>query len=260
MDHPDVTRLYKFMPWSDRVKALIENEEIWFSRMDAFNDPFEGIYSVNRNMEAFQFAALAFKHYQNNDGIGWSDISKLLSEKVVNEDLSIKEDALIQLDCAVDSMIDEVRGIGILSLSEVADSILMWSHYADNHKGICIEFERELLELSGDSKHCRPVQYSTDYPQPRVRDLLADEHLLTTQVVYTKAAEWSYEKEWRIWAEKGNTLRKTPGKIRSIILGASWDGDLDKVYEMAMGNSIKLKLAKKIEGRYEIEITPYIRK
>ena len=35
------------------------------------------------------------------------------------------------------------RRFGVCALGERADSILMWSHYADEHAGICIEFDTE---------------------------------------------------------------------------------------------------------------------
>ena len=34
-----------------------------------------------------------------------------------------------------------INNIGIFSLSKVPDNILMWSHYADSHKGIVLEFD-----------------------------------------------------------------------------------------------------------------------
>ena len=33
-----------------------------------------------------------------------------------------------------------------LCLSENNSSVLMWSHYADNHKGICIEYDFESIK------------------------------------------------------------------------------------------------------------------
>src|SRR3954471_5525958 len=44
---------------------------------------------------------------------------------------------------------------GVLSLSERWNSVLMWSHYADNHRGVCIEFD--LAE--GSYPSLQPVNY-----------------------------------------------------------------------------------------------------
>ena len=42
---------------------------------------------------------------------------------------------------------------GISCLSESDESLLMWAHYANNHCGMCVEYD--LLEISGTRiKHC----------------------------------------------------------------------------------------------------------
>jgi Protein of unknown function (DUF2971) len=50
--------------------------------------------------------------------------------------------------------------VGMLCVTERNDSVLMWSHYANKHQGVCLQF-RGLENLS------RPplrVSYSDDYP------------------------------------------------------------------------------------------------
>jgi hypothetical protein len=87
--------------------------------------------------------------------------------------------------------------LGVLSLSEVPDNLLMWSHYADQHKGIVIEFDSGHQTFSCKRKetdefyHCRKVVYSN------VRPTILSNHGAVS-VLLTKAVDWSYEKEWRI--------------------------------------------------------------
>lgn len=53
-------------------------------------------------------------------------------------------------------------GIGAFTIK--CDNILMWSHYADNHKGICLEFD-----FNKDPLFCQDpfwkVNYRNKYPK-----------------------------------------------------------------------------------------------
>lgn len=51
--------------------------------------------------------------------------------------------------------------MGISCLSESDDSLLMWAHYANNHCGICVEYE--LLEINRQLGFSPvPIIYSDD--------------------------------------------------------------------------------------------------
>lgn len=52
---------------------------------------------------------------------------------------------------------DAVR---VVCLSEVYDSMLMWSHYAQNHTGYCIEYDFEENDMF--YRHLYPVIYTKD--------------------------------------------------------------------------------------------------
>ena len=46
--------------------------------------------------------------------------------------------------------------LGILCLSERRDDILMWSHYASSHCGVCLEFDTKRMpfEKAGAVNYC----------------------------------------------------------------------------------------------------------
>lgn len=87
------------------------------------------------------------------------------------------------------------RKMLICCLSRSYKNTLMWTHYADSHKGCCIE-------VKVDSKvDCYNVDYSSDIQFVRngKEELI---HVLTT-----KSSYWSYEEEVRfIKEEKHNYL------------------------------------------------------
>jgi hypothetical protein len=95
---------------------------------------------------------------------------------------------------------------GIISLSESPDNLLMWSHYADEHKGIVVEFEvdeHDPFDLfithippeSSDAKFGR-VSYrkSRKYPYDIDKKSI---NSIRDYYYLSKSDEWIYEKEFR---------------------------------------------------------------
>lgn len=95
------------------------------------------------------------------------------------------------------------RAIGCFST--VPDDVLMFSHYADNHRGLCVGFNTRLLVQSLTSKNAplradiRPVWYFSTMPN---LSLVTQPALCAT----CKHDIWAYEHEFRIFMAKGSSL------------------------------------------------------
>lgn len=112
----------------------------------------------------------------------------------------------------------------ICSFSNNENSMLMWSHYADQHKGIMIEywFGGDLPDGVGIEE----VNYSYDTQRNKEKDLY-----LFNQYLLTKNKEWSYEEEVRLFCFGQNKIyfeksdypnidrSKINARIRSITFG-----------------------------------------
>jgi hypothetical protein len=75
-------------------------------------------------------------------------------------------------------------------------SILMWSHYAQGHKGFCIKYRRQDSYLLS-SPYCKPVLYRRSMPKLALDDPSRLQALVDL-VFWTKSEEWEYEREWRL--------------------------------------------------------------
>ena len=106
--------------------------------------------------------------------------------------------------------------MGITCLSEVPDSLLMWSHYANNHRGFCVS--DNLLALNQKLQFSAiPVLYTQERvclrSIPLDQDALNKETMsLFIQSLTSKSPEWSYEKEWRIIRDEA-------------VCGSRWDDE-----------------------------------
>lgn len=104
-------------------------------------------------------------------------------------------------------------------LTEDKDNMLMWSHYADGHQGICVEYDLKRLNEDpyGIIDHLFPVIYRDNRVIHRDIDSLlnsyndlikaicghyvhdGDEELDDLLPLFlTKSTVWQYENEWRI--------------------------------------------------------------
>ena len=136
---------------------------------------------------------------------------------------------------------------------------LMWSHYAEGHKGFCIEydFSNGLKEL--ESGLILPVIYSEErvkYPwsvlfvdnkDNEANDLVGAYAKILTLV--SKDEMWNYEKEWRIIVpgHVGGKNIKMP-QISCIYLGALCsDKDCKTIIEIA--KEIRVPVKKMVVGR-----------
>ena len=105
----------------------------------------------------------------------------------------------------------EKKKYSICCFSNSYQEILMWSHYADKHQGICVELE---VEENSNIQSVNVVykKYITDiYPSLNTKDTA--KHILKHKI-----SKWSYEKERRFFLKKKKGTYKI-GKITKILLG-----------------------------------------
>ena len=106
--------------------------------------------------------------------------------------------------------------IGVLCLSSVENDILMWSHYADSHRGICLQFDG-YFEFFANTQEVK-------YPpvRPRINPFRQSKLEMTEAALLTKAEHWQYEKEWRLiqYTKGPGVYRFPPEALTGVILGA----------------------------------------
>lgn len=117
-------------------------------------------------------------------------------------------------------IINKKTNLGICSLSEAHDHELMWAHYADQFRGICIEYYvPRLLEALSEDIELAKVSYSEQ--NYRVFPKTASDSDTAKRILSTKNHRWFYEREWRLLSpSKGriNLARNT--SIRTVFFGS----------------------------------------
>jgi len=152
---------------------------------------------------------------------------------------------------------------GMICLSELNNHVLMYSHYADSHKGLCLRFDTSRLNeaLNNDTHfhHLRPVFYCAQTPKI---DFKKHPALFTT----CKDSVWAYEKEYRIFLVKGDKplpygeYAFDPSAITSITFGCRATEETiasTRRIASAASHNIDYFLAKQKTDRFGITCEPY---
>jgi hypothetical protein len=144
-------------------------------------------------------------------------------------------------------ILDNVSKVyGVLCLEKNCDSILMWGHYCDKHRGLVIGFDSSSEVFQGKKgRGLRPVVYvkervlfdaTWDQRDPKV---MAFEE----QMVYSKNSDWSYEEELRQFLQlvplkrkplndetRGYFMPIPSAALVSVTLGARCSAELEKKF------------------------------
>lgn len=119
---------------------------------------------------------------------------------------------------------EKLKDIKIVSLSKNCDNYLMWSHYANSHKGICLGYEIDKNKIDKNLAFCK-----VDYEDLKCNDINllnfsnynGDLGLKLGDVFLRKYKDWEYEKEYRFICLKndGKDYLTDAIELKEVIFG-----------------------------------------
>jgi hypothetical protein len=242
--------LYKYLTPA-RIDVL-ERRRIRFTQPAAFNDPFEFkpyIESAASQEHLREFVEQNFDAILRRELEEYPILSKLLpGEQAVNLLRPFKSSipSLFQLlepqylprvSTAINSALN--ANVGVLCLSEIRDSLLMWGHYTDNHEGFVIGFDQNDSFFSvrrgpeDEFGFLRQVKYSRNRPRVTLANTTG------TEWFEKKSDEWAYEKEWRMLRVLADAECRIEGLPHPICLFSFPE---DSVVEIIAGLRCSLEL------------------
>lgn len=238
------THLYKYQRLTAHSLASLLNESVWLSSPTAFNDPFDCAITLSRE-KLNESVDHAITEISRRQGIP--------KEKIENHDkiINLDEAAYERLRS---TLRNRMREIGVLCLSATPYEILMWSHYAENHKGFCVEYD--FSEGTHLRKLAQPVRYSEVIPSLSLANLPSEAKDNFLEVcIFTKAKQWQYEQEWRVIMDEGDRSFQAPSKVTSVIFGARMPIEEKVMVHHALRHKrgISFKQAQLPDDRFAVE-------
>jgi len=196
--------LYKYCTFDIALK-IVGNHSVHFSTYDLFNDPFDCAMRIDPNFSKDDWET--YLRTQGVDSAGIEGIVKDLAEHPEKGAEIIRK-----------SIEDTKKNIGILCLSDRPDNLLLWAHYADQHHGVCLEFD----VLADSAAFCIPKKVSYDDAFP-VINYLRDQSSVVDALSH-KSKDWQVEGEYRVIKHNVTGLQDVkPEALSKVILGMKCD-------------------------------------
>lgn len=185
-------------------------------------------YFKYKQYNKYTLDSLIFNYYWAASAEDMNDIfegDSVLDE--VENDLkdipsSVKKDKFVQSN--KDLILSIKNTLGLLCLTQDSKNTLMWSHYGDSFKGICIQYNVHLLDkIKNKSGQLFEISYVKKIPNINFHKLYqsndSDYKLIKQTVIGTKSKCWKYEKEMRIIHDGVNAFDHHPEAIEAIYFG-----------------------------------------
>lgn len=176
--------LFKFRKIDKYLLGMLVQSEIYFARPEQLNDPFDCTVDIPNAL---------------NNAISKADttvpviLQKLRDKKMLLEDIQ-----------------NRIQTVGVCSFSLELKNTLLWAHYGDNHRGICLMYDFPetffykpgilgVAEVDyGESPLC--AWFLEEAPSLESAEKFGTS--LITKALTIKAKSWRYEKEIRIVREE----------------------------------------------------------
>jgi len=258
-DQEEPRHLYKFRSLAgdskDRLVKIFTNQELYFPHPSEFNDPFDCLPSFTYKASDAETKAYLRRLVRDKEP-GLSRNERRAKERDFAEMLR-PGPAMKQFEERMtEGMRKAERMAGIFSMAEDWKSILMWSHYADSHRGVCLRFKRSVYEPFFG--RAQPVAYRSD--RPLTNAITDDPWVYVEKTLLTKASCWSYEREWRlIEHERGAGIHAYPKScLDGVILGAKISPEhraLVMELVAGYGSEIEVMMASVSKRKFEVELS-----
>ncbi|MEA4893630.1 MAG: DUF2971 domain-containing protein, partial [Oscillospiraceae bacterium] len=239
--------LYKYRGFDSGGYSLanFENDQMWLAAPKDFNDPFDALLKNNidesiDNQEDWVNHKSDFTQFCIGRGLRDSEVELAYQTyKEVTE--SIKKNKNL-LNLIHTYRLQSLFRVGCLC--ETNTSVLMWSHYANNHTGFCVEYDlRNAANDDTAKQNLYPVLYQERSDTQR-DDACSGIEYYGLYAVLRKSMDWAYEKEWRIVLSFFSMEK--PGNIQlpkatAVYLGCKInDKNTEKIKDIAKHKSIPI--------------------
>ncbi|MBX3482404.1 DUF2971 domain-containing protein [Phenylobacterium sp.] len=236
-------RIYKYRAFSALSLEMLVEDKLFFADPSTFNDPLDAKPSFETDLpvpdlegvlrklverrvtDEMQSAARKIRyrgprtveHIEKHARRAAEDLLADIRYNATNPDYEIVDPLQYLLGEHVHQEVIRRYDRGIVSFAKRANCPLMWSHYGDQHRGVCIGYS-----APADVK-LEPVAYGGDRSvRASIVKAMVDgdaeaARRVDDAVLLKKARDWRYEREWRLIGDRG--LRDSPLELEEVVFG-----------------------------------------
>jgi len=213
-------RLFRFRSLNDlelRKEEIIDGM-LWLAHPGTTNDPFDACSIIDKNdSKLYDFLKEPYMEHFRTEMSSEDFCSVFYSEDWKNNFI----DYYVKKYDKVGNYKDERKAIefslkGLMEyynehantvnkslyrfacFTETNLNLPMWAHYADNHKGICLEYNITKIKSKLLKEHLFPIIYTDKLPDKFLSPYRNLAFTFYYNILIHKLSDWSYEKEWRL--------------------------------------------------------------
>jgi len=215
------------------IESLLKNE-FYAPTFSELNDPFEGSYDdlIGDTVQEIKKLTLGFRTEEiDRQWRDFQDYKNTLG--IYSLELNSKN---------IDSPINE----------------LLWAHYANGHRGFCIDYDIDKLISSYETHYeinKTGVVYQSICPKLKIEDL-SNSEFVYQKMFGTKSAAWIYENEIRLIFDTSGIKSYHPSALKSVYFGLNMD--VQRQNEIIKGlenNDVRFYKMEKINRTYHLKAT-----
>ncbi|MGH9968569.1 MAG: DUF2971 domain-containing protein [Pyrinomonadaceae bacterium] len=250
-------KLYKYSGVSGRrlewIRRLLVDSELYFTSPSTFNDPLDCRISLHYDASALKVEQY-WRHFVKQQFPG----TPVRAHKERIKELVTDSRTLQGRERLNEWFLQQLDKNGIVCLGNSPNNVLMWSYYAEGHKGIAIQFNMapENLVAIKEQNITVEVKYSRDFPRINFYESSLSDAV--PGVFGTKAEAWKHEGEWRIvLIDQVGYVRIPPAMIDAVILGLRIDKDSEDQIKQCIqqrATSTKLLRVQNVNDSFELKI------
>ncbi|WP_083928505.1 DUF2971 domain-containing protein [Marinobacterium rhizophilum] len=281
-------KVYRYRSFTSLTVDALVRDELFFSDPGAFNDPLDcqptveadsGLEELREILSGlisrriFSETASSLRKNKVKEESASQYASKLAQREAKDMlesityystgpeyDCSREEAEIWLLTVEIERELLKRYGKGVCCFSSVYDNPLLWSHYGDQHKGMCIGYNL--------TRNPEPRLYKVNYggsrivPTSLIKRAIADgdkeaRDLLDKYILLRKASPWRYEREWRLLGQRG--LQDSPLRMIEITFGLRCSDAVKHSIVSALSNrdsAVKFYEMHEVRGSFKLSRRP----
>lgn len=239
----DIPRyVYKYMSL-DCAMLILENSSLKFPSPREFNDPFDCKANLIMDSSVYDIFIFLFRLYYPIYSI----------QELYIKAAEIHRNPTLKYFTCVSSLDSVIKKLGVCCFSKINNQILMWSHYADKHTGVCLKFD-----LCQDFEFFTPLVVVT-YGTKFLNYNCITESYRIIEHVCKKSVDWEYEQEVRVVKTNGVGIHRFKKEALSeVIFGCCClpkkRAEIQRIVQTGKYPNVTFKEAKIRDGEYALDI------
>ena len=239
--------IYKYFRINENLYQLLINNKLWFSYHEDFNYPYDCYFDFSKNITVEASIDFLMENFENGE---------TLPTDYDRDSEFVKRSPDLIRNQVIKPIQEFITSVSLCCFSANSKSLLMWSHYADSHGGVCIGFGTNLL-LKTFTKIFW-VKYKIKFPELNLLKMPIDSMY---DILANKSNEWQYEKEVRILGDTKGNFPFMKEAVKEVIFGIrSTEEQRNTIVRLVNQCKYKVTLKKGVFSKenYEIKFVNFV--